>query len=49
MVTIVDNIPMTKVRAIETVAATPANILMPAAINTIGMSNMKLIISHHTY
>ena len=44
MVTILVNIPMTKVRAIEIVAVTPANILMPAAINIIGMSNKKAII-----
>lgn len=42
------NIPMTKVRAVETRAATPANILMPAARNTIGASNKKPIMRHHT-
>jgi hypothetical protein len=48
-VTMLVNIPMTKVRAIEIVAVTPANILMPAARTIIGMSNKKAIICHHTY
>jgi len=49
IVTALVNIPMTKVRATEIIDAKPANILMPAAKNIIGMSNKKPIIRRHTY
>jgi len=49
IVTALVNIPMTKVRAIATIAARAANILMPAAKNNIGASNKKPIIRHHTH
>ena len=49
IVTALVSIPMTKVRDIEIIDAKPANILMPAAKNMIGMSNKKPIISHHNY
>jgi hypothetical protein len=48
IITVVVTIPMTKVRAVESVAAKPANTLMPAARNIIGASNKKPIILHHT-
>jgi hypothetical protein len=44
IVTALVSIPMTKERAIASIAARPANILMPAARNIIGASNKKPII-----
>ncbi|NWF77349.1 MAG: hypothetical protein HXY36_01935 [Chloroflexi bacterium] len=41
------NIPMTKVKATESRAATPANILISVERNIIGASNKKVIMRHH--
>ena len=49
IVTTLVSMPMAKVRATEIIAAMPANILMPAARNIIGMSIKKPIIRHHTH